>query len=151
MRHAGELITETGRITARHDGLLHVKMIASDSCSKCGLCRTAEDGTMVVEVADDPRFHVGQGVRVTFPYRSHWRAMFFVFALPMVLFFVFGFGASALLEAAGASGTVAVMVTAAGAVGGLALGIVVASRIDRRFHNRLVKDTKLEPADESGA
>lgn len=143
-------IVETGRVTGRGRGLIEVTIHANEACARCGMCRKSTDDSMVIDVRDDPAIEVGQPVRVTFPYRSTWAAIFYVFVLPLALFFSFGLAASvaaARAEVSGVAGNAAAMLAA---LAGLLVGVAIARLADRRFHRRLVDETRIEPLAEPG-
>jgi positive regulator of sigma E activity len=140
-------LIETGRVVARRDGALEVAIASGDSCAKCGLCRRAQDNSMRVDVKDDPSIQIGQSVRVILPYASQWRAIFFVFVLPLILFFGGAFAAVAVSSFFGFPGAVRVLLTLVAAFGAMAGGFFAARSADRRFRKSLFEKTRLEPLD----
>ena len=138
-------VSETGRVGARHEGRIEIVITAGSQCGKCGMCRRGADDTMRVEVRDPGTLEVGQAVKVTFPYRSHWRAIIYTFVLPLGLFLAAGIGASAAADGLGARGTSATLAIALCACGGLAAGLVAARAADRRFSRELFEETLVEP------
>ena len=102
---------------------------------------------MRVEVNDVPSIQIGQAVRVTLPANSQWRAILFVFAIPIVSFFAGG----ALLGVPGWAGWVkgpaAVILMAAGAFAGAGAALVAARGADRRFRRRIMETARIEPLD----
>jgi positive regulator of sigma E activity len=143
-------LTETGRVVAAREGSVEVRLSYSPKCVRCGLCAGAGDNSMRVKVKGVDGLAPGQLVRLTFPYRARWTPILFVFALPLALFFAAGIAATlaadrtALPQAAGA-----VAAIAAG-MAGLAAGVMIARRRERRWRRDTFEKTLVEPLDEPG-
>ena len=144
-------VSETGRVGARHeDGRVEIIISGGSECAKCGMCKRAADATMRVEVRDPGGVEVGQAVKVTFPYRSRWRAILFAFTLPLGLFLAAGMGAGAAADALGATGPAATLGVLLSACGGLAGGLFIARGAEKRFRRNVFERTRVEPVEKAG-
>ena len=138
-------LTESGRVVRKGGGAVVVEITGGQSCADCGLCSRAGDKRMLLEVRDLPSIDVGQAVRVTLPYRSKWRAILIVFALPLACFFAGGAAGAAAAAALGVGGAGEVLLAAALAFAGVAAAFVAARGADRRYRKRVFEETLVAP------
>jgi positive regulator of sigma E activity len=135
---------ETGRVVSIRDGLAVIEIAPTESCARCGICSGTPEQRMRVEARAAEGLDEGRLVRVTFPYRSKWRSILFVFVLPITLFLGMGLAANAAVERLK-------LPAAAGAlcaIGGLTAGLFIARVDDIRFRRQIRERTLVEPLDE---
>lgn len=141
-------LVETGRVVSMHEGLAVIEISRTEACARCGLCHQAQYQRMRVEVRAKGGISAGSLVRVTFPYRSKWRPIFLVFALPLVLFLGAGLLTAAIAERLAWPEWAGGAAAAVGAIAGLALAIAIARWDEKRFCRSVVEDTIVEALEE---
>lgn len=141
-------LVETARVVAGRGDIVEIEINRTTDCAACGLCRSAQGGVMRVTVRSAGRLDVGQKVRVTFPYRSRWRAIIFVFAIPLGLFLTVGICVGVVAQVLSWPALVGSVGAVIAAFAGLAGGLTIGMMNDRRFRKRLLERTTVEPLEE---
>lgn len=135
---------ETGRIAAKLEGTIEITLTPAQGCAACGLCSRGKDNSMRLIVKDPGNTQTGQAVRITLPRNSQWKAMFYCFVLPLILFFAGGAAGQFVASRLRFPPALTVISAAAGAFAGMLGGYMYARVADRRFARKVFAETRVE-------
>lgn len=136
-------VRETARVVAWKEGVVELEFDRTSACGKCGLCHKSSDSSMRIKVRCERPMAEGQTVRVAFPFTSRWRSIFWVFFLPLVMFFVVGMLASAVAERLSAPAFLGTLAAIGAAVAGLAGGLLIARKSEKSFMAETFEHTEI--------
>ncbi|MCD6404769.1 MAG: SoxR reducing system RseC family protein [Planctomycetes bacterium] len=137
-----ELITKRGCVSAVGDSAVEIQLCGPEgACAECGMCEGAGKRDRRITVRRSANLEFGRMVKVTFPYRSVWTPVFFVFILPLMLFFAFLAAASGVVSAARVDDTLGTAVVGISALVGLTVGLWISFAYERRFRQRIFEET----------
>lgn len=147
---AAELITKTGYVSAVSDSTAEIRLCSPESaCAECGMCEGVDKRDRHIFVRRSAHLEIGRMVNITLPYRSVWKPVFFVFILPLVLFFGFLSVASGIVSAANVGDTLGVAIVGISAVAGLAVGLGISFAYEMRFRRRIFEETVVDVLDDA--
>jgi sigma-E factor negative regulatory protein RseC len=126
--------TEIGTVLRAGKGSARVEVSPTGMCSHCELestCLPASGGTRIIEVADPIGVSSGQKVRIELSSGSYLLASFLAYILPL-----FGLLAAALVGFYAAPEDVSELYGSAGAIVGLAAGLLISRMLSQRLSDR---------------